>query len=80
MNNLNQCQVCGGMFPDKAMADWTICMGCKTRQAEKATSEEIYIDNLGITWTKGDIEEAGGINEVKKMAFEADARNNIKKE
>ncbi|WP_408998472.1 hypothetical protein ACJ77P_12945 [Syntrophus buswellii] len=74
MNNLQQCHCCGGYFPDEAMADWTICFHCKKKQMEEIYEEEVFIDSLGICWTRDDIEQAGGIEEISKMASEADAR------
>lgn len=71
---LTQCHNCGGMFPDSMMADWTICFNCMRQRMEEALGEEVFIDQLGIAWTQSDIEEAGGIDEIKNMASEADVR------
>jgi len=62
------------------MADWTICAGCKQREMEKISGESVFVDSLGIAWTKSELEEAGGMDEVVKMAKEADVRNNFNKE
>jgi hypothetical protein len=62
------------MFTDEDMADWTICRGCMQREMERATGENVFIDQLGIAWTGSELEEAGGINEVRQMASEADVR------
>ncbi len=78
MENLQQCHGCGGQFPDAQMADWTICFHCKKSQMEEYHDEPVFIDSLGICWTQSELEEAGGINEVVKMAYDGDARNNIK--
>ena len=76
MENLTQCHVCGGAYNDENMADWTICRGCKIKQMEEYHGEKVFMDNLGICWTKAELEEAGGLDEVKKMAGEADIRRN----
>lgn len=78
MEDLQQCHNCGGQFPDAYMADWTICVNCKRSAMEEMYGEPVFIDSLGIAWTQAEIEEAGGIHEVQKMAYDADARNNIK--
>ena len=71
----SQCHNCGGFFHEAMMADWTICFGCKQREMEEATGEEIFMDSLGIAWTKSELGEAGGKDEVRKLAIEGDARN-----
>ena len=71
---LYKCEYCGGQFPDDYMADWTICRGCSKQQMEFLYDEEVYIDGLGIAWTKADIEEAGGIDEINRLNDEADIR------
>jgi len=79
MNNkrLQRCNNCGGYFSDEAMADWTICFKCSKESMEVMTGEKVvYQDNLGISWTQQEITDAGGINEIKKMAYDADTRNN----
>ena len=63
------CHGCGG-YPD---ADWTICSTCKKQQMEEALGEEVYIDGLGIAWTKKDLEDAGGRNEVDRLVSENNA-------
>lgn len=73
-----QCHNCGGYFHQNAMADWTICFGCKQRETEKECGEPVFIDSLGITWTASELEEAGGKAEVMRMGREIDNRNNIK--
>jgi hypothetical protein len=35
--------------------------------------DDVYIDCLGIAWTPEDLEEAGGIEEVARLANEARA-------
>jgi hypothetical protein len=60
------------------MADWTICFGCKQREMERITGEPIFMDSLGIAWTPEELAEAGGKEEVMKMARESDARINLK--
>lgn len=78
MENLQQCEVCGGMFPDAMMPDWTRCGGCKQRMTEEEYGEPVFMDSLGIVWTEKELEEAGGMQEVVKMAHDGDARNNLK--
>jgi hypothetical protein len=68
------CNGCYRKFDESQMADWTICIGCKKKQMEDYLDEEVYIDALGIGWTKDEIEEAGGIVEVRRMVEEADCR------
>lgn len=75
MKQDQQCHVCGQLFYDSQMADWTICFACKKHQMEELLGEDVYIDSLGITWTKEELENAGGIAEVQQMAHDADARN-----
>ena len=79
MDQMSQCHNCGGSFPNHMMADWTICGGCKQREMEAISGEPVFIDSLGIAWTKSEMEEAGGQSEVVKMAQGADVRNNFKK-
>lgn len=43
---------------------------------EEYHGEPVFMDSLGICWTKDELEEAGGQNEVMRMSIEADARNN----
>lgn len=69
--NTSQCHRCGGYFHNDMMADWTICFGCKKRETEEELNEPVFIDNLGITWTQSELEEAGGKEEVIKMTLEA---------
>lgn len=65
--NLCQCHNCGGMFPNQGMADWTICRGCFSRQMEEMAGEPVYIDQLGIAWTRSELE-------AQRLAIEADVR------
>ena len=67
---LQQCHNCGGEFLDEYMADWTICRGCMQQQMEQIQGEPVYMDNLGICWTKDELEESGGQREVDKMVAE----------
>ncbi len=69
--NTSQCHTCGGYFHDDMMADWTICFTCKKRLMEEAAGEPIFMDSLGIAWTQSELDEAGGKNEVIRMAKEA---------
>ena len=55
-----QCRYCGGQFADNMMADLTICFSCKKHEMEKMFGEEVFIDSLGIAWTKKELDEAGG--------------------
>jgi len=74
--DLQQCHNCGGMFPDEAMADWTICFHCKQQQMDEYLGEPVFIDSLGICWTEEELKEAGGRDEVMRMCAEADVRKN----
>jgi hypothetical protein len=74
-NNLSQCHNCGGNFPDEYMADCIICRGCMQIEMKNNCGEPVFIDSLGIVWTQSELEEAGGLAEVQKMAHEADGRN-----
>ena len=74
MSKLQQCHNCGGEFPDEAMADWTVCRGCMIRETEEARGEPVFMDQLGICWTQDELKEAGGKEEVERLAANADAR------
>ena len=70
------CHSCGHEYSDEMMADWTICRACMQEQMELINDEPVFIDQLGIAWTESELKEAGGMDEVKRMAREADVRTN----
>lgn len=67
---MDNCHGCGRPYDD-SFADWTICRGCKQREMEESHGEPVYMDSLGICWSRAELEEAGGLEEVVKLNQEA---------
>lgn len=70
---MENCRGCNVSYDD-SFADWTICRDCAVKQHEQAGRVIVYMDQLGIAWTQEELDEAGGLEEVKSMAKEGDAR------
>lgn len=68
---MSQCHFCGGEFSDDLMADWTICRSCYSEQMRAITGEDVYLDSLGIAWTKEELDAAGGKAEVDRLNKQA---------
>ena len=67
---MDGCHSCGMPYND-SFADWTICRPCMQRQMEAYHEEPVFMDALGICWTRGELEEVGGIQEVQRLASDA---------
>lgn len=64
------CNTCNGTYELNEMADWTLCFPCRSLATEPGS----YMDELGIEWSKRDIDEIGGIAEIKKLHAENKCR------
>jgi uncharacterized OB-fold protein len=71
-NKNMECHKCGRPY-DESFPDWSICRSCLTEEIP----EDSFVDSLGIIWSQKELEEAGGQQEVMKMASEIDVRNNL---
>jgi len=69
---MDDCHGCGRPYDD-SFADWTICRDCKQAQMEAYHGEPVFMDELGITWTRSELEEAGGQQEVERLVEESQA-------
>lgn len=67
-----ECHRCGLPY-NESFPDWSICGSCLREEIP----EDSFVDSLGIVWSPQELEEAGGIHEVMKMAYDADARNHF---
>lgn len=63
--NKAKCVRCNNEYPQSQMADWTICFQCKDEELK--TMGFVYTDYLGIGWTQEDLDEIGGLEELKKL-------------
>lgn len=67
---MSPCHLCGAPYDD-SFPDWNICRQCLA----DTVPEGSYIDSLGIVWSPDELEEAGGLDEIRQLSFDADVRN-----
>lgn len=66
-----KCLICKNKFEFDDSPAHRLCKRCYEISTRAAYDEPVYIDALGIAWTKADLEKAGGQAEVDRLCREA---------